>query len=107
MNMASGIANQQRTVGRRAGEEILDAGRISGRERCAANEFDPAASATERAATKSITVQLSAKLEGVLASDVRDMIDELHACVRPLNLGPVKASQFLGEDIKGKNVDPW
>src|ERR1700690_33629 len=50
-------------------------------------------------------MQFSTKLEGVPASDVGDVIDELEAGVRALHLGPVKAAQFLRKNIVGKNAD--
>src|SRR5438105_3491283 len=51
-------------------------------------------------------MQLSSKFDGVLARGVGKVINELHARVGTLDLGPVKAPQFLWEDIEGKNVDP-
>src|SRR5882672_8658362 len=50
-------------------------------------------------------MELSPKLDGVIASYVRDVIDKLHTRVRPLHLGPVKAPQFLRKDVERGNVD--
>src|ERR1700722_11414606 len=50
-------------------------------------------------------MQFSAELEGVLTPDVRDVIDELNARVRPLHLGPIKSAQLLRKNVIRKNAD--
>src|SRR6266852_2213174 len=106
VNLTGGIANQQSAVGRQAREEVFDSRRVSSFE-TSPNELDPASAATVGAATERVAMKLSTKFDGMLAQRIGNVIDQLEARVRSLHLGPVKAAQFLRENIEGKNVDAW
>ena len=104
VNVPGGIANQQSGVARHAREKVFNALRERV-DRGAGPKFESAPASAIGAAREGVTMQLSAKLDGVLAHRVGNVIDELDAGVRSLYLGPVKPAQFLRENVLGKNTD--
>src|SRR6267378_169376 len=82
---------------RKARKEVLD---TKGQGSATQPEFDSASSAAISRAHECIAMEFTAKPNGVTASRIGDVIDELKARVGSLNLGPVKAAQFLREHIE-------
>ena len=50
-------------------------------------------------------MDLAAKLDGVLPARVGNVVHALESSVGPLHLRPVKASQFLRENVKREDID--
>ena len=97
VNVPRGIALQQAGVRGKAGKVIFDA---EGQRAATQSELDSAPGASVSRALERVTMEFTAKLDGVTAADIGDVIDKLEARVRSLHLGPVKAPEFLREDVE-------
>jgi len=91
VNGAAGIAHLHRGLEGIAGEEIFEGGGVG--ESHATEESDAAAGIAIGAAAEFIAMDFAAKLDGMLAHRVRDVIDELSDGIRALKFRPFETAE--------------
>src|SRR5581483_2427053 len=99
------IANQESSVARDAGEEILN---TLGKEviGSASPKLNPSSRTTVTRSVESIVMEFRTKLDYVLAHGVGHVVHELITHIGTLDFRPVKPAQFLRENVKGEYANP-
>src|SRR5216683_2862174 len=108
MNLPPRIAGLYRCLKRGTGEEIFQLRRvewwprgISGIWSVASQKCNAASGIAKRSAAEGLAVQIPAKLEGVFAPYIGDVIYKLGDRIRPLELGPLESAE-AGEKISAE-----
>src|SRR5208283_941141 len=117
VNLPPGVASLHLRLEGCAGEKILQRRSVEHVRgilwirRIGAQECDAAPGIAERSAAESIAMQISSKLNGVLAADVGNMVDELSNRVRALEFWPLESSQtreeISAEAAAGQATGKW
>src|SRR5258708_25800420 len=108
MNLPPRTAGLDRCLETRAGEKVLQLRGVERRPRgvgriwCVASQkCNTASGIAKRAAAEGLAMQVAAKLEGVFAPYIGDVVDKLGDRVRPLELGPFESAE-AGEKLSAE-----